>query len=335
MHGAGHESGRRAGTENVLLDVGLGAAAELAADLTWTDGVREQRDRLWSDLQSAWGERVVLNGHPTKRLPNTLNVSFVRQRRRGDPRGHARGRRRPPARPATPTRYRALAGPGGHGRAPSRSAPARSASVSGRMTTHDELATLVERLAEVLPADGGSRPKAAAVDHLRFGTFLAPNIMPVYQAVTEEVGRRLGIETELVVETDYEACANDENEVCFVCSLPYVEFERQGISPAVPIAAPVLDGRPLRRQAHLLLGRHRPPRTVRSGRSSTCVATPGPTTSRSRTRATGSRATTWSSSERPAGSSARSSRRAFTRSRSGWWPHGRSTPPPSTLRCWP
>ena len=28
MHGAGHESGRRAGTENVLLDVGLGAAAE-------------------------------------------------------------------------------------------------------------------------------------------------------------------------------------------------------------------------------------------------------------------------------------------------------------------
>ena len=34
LHGAGHESGRRAGTENVLLDVGLGAAAELAADLT-------------------------------------------------------------------------------------------------------------------------------------------------------------------------------------------------------------------------------------------------------------------------------------------------------------
>ncbi len=66
--------------------------------------------------------------------------------------------------------------------------------------------------------------------------------MPVYQAVTEEVGRRLGIETELVVETDYEACAQDRNEVCFVCSLPYVEFERRGISPAIPIAAPVLEG---------------------------------------------------------------------------------------------
>jgi phosphonate transport system substrate-binding protein len=77
---------------------------------------------------------------------------------------------------------------------------------------------------------------------LRFGTFLAPNILPVYEAVADEVGRRLGIETELVVETDYEACAEDRNEVCFVCSLPYVEFERRGIAPAVPIAAPVLEG---------------------------------------------------------------------------------------------
>ena len=80
------------------------------------------------------------------------------------------------------------------------------------------------------------------MDRLRFGTFLAPNILPVYEAVAEEVGRRLGIETELVVETDYEACAEDKNEVCFVCSLPYVEFERRGIAPAVPVAAPVLDG---------------------------------------------------------------------------------------------
>ena len=40
------------------------------------------------------------------------------------------------------------------------------------------------------------------MNRLRFGTFLAPNIMPVYQAVTEEVGRRLGLETELVVETE-------------------------------------------------------------------------------------------------------------------------------------
>ena len=48
--------------------------------------------------------------------------------------------------------------------------------------------------------------------------------------------------TELVVETDDEACKKDENEVCFLCSLPDVEFERQGIARAIPMAAPVLDG---------------------------------------------------------------------------------------------
>jgi phosphonate transport system substrate-binding protein len=82
----------------------------------------------------------------------------------------------------------------------------------------------------------------AGFESLRFGTFLAPNIMPVYQAVADEVGRRLGIVSELVVETSYDACVEDRNEVCFVCSLPYVEFERRGMAPAVPVAAPVLEG---------------------------------------------------------------------------------------------
>lgn len=66
--------------------------------------------------------------------------------------------------------------------------------------------------------------------------------MPVYEAVTEGVASRLGLTTELVVETSYDSCAEDVNDVCFVCSLPYVMFERQGISPAVPVAAPVLHG---------------------------------------------------------------------------------------------
>lgn len=77
MHGAGHESGRRAGTENVLLDVGLGTAAVLAEDLTPMSRVRELRDRFWALLRDEFGDRVVLNGHPDKRLPNTLNVAFV------------------------------------------------------------------------------------------------------------------------------------------------------------------------------------------------------------------------------------------------------------------
>ncbi len=79
IHGAGHEGGRRAGTEAVPAIVGLGAAAELA-DQFLTEGgpdrVRRLRDRLHDGLRDALGERVVLNGHPERRLPNTLNVSF-------------------------------------------------------------------------------------------------------------------------------------------------------------------------------------------------------------------------------------------------------------------
>lgn len=95
------------------------------------------------------------------------------------------------------------------------------------------------------PIGRGRGPRcryAAPVDRLRIGTYLAPNILPVYEVVTDEIGRRLGIPAELVVETDYESCRGDENDVCFVCSLPYVMFEREGISPAEPIAAPVLIG---------------------------------------------------------------------------------------------
>lgn len=80
------------------------------------------------------------------------------------------------------------------------------------------------------------------MDKLRFGTFLAPNIMPVYRAVADAVARKLQIDTELVVETSYENCRNDVNDVCFVCSLPYVMFEREGVNPAIPVAAPVLMG---------------------------------------------------------------------------------------------
>jgi len=79
IHGAGHESGRRAGTESALLTIGLGAAGELAADLAPMQRVRELRDYFWRRLQQAFGDCIVLNGHPEHRLPNTLNVSFLRQ----------------------------------------------------------------------------------------------------------------------------------------------------------------------------------------------------------------------------------------------------------------
>ncbi len=77
IHGAGHESGRRAGTESILLAAALGQACELAADLRHLEETRRLRDRLWDGLQARFGEGVVLNGHETELLPNTLNVSFV------------------------------------------------------------------------------------------------------------------------------------------------------------------------------------------------------------------------------------------------------------------
>jgi len=78
IHGAGHESGRRAGTENVVLAVGLGQACAIAqADLPrYQREVRQLRDLLWQELEKRFGDRVVLNGHPEQRLPNTLHVNF-------------------------------------------------------------------------------------------------------------------------------------------------------------------------------------------------------------------------------------------------------------------
>jgi cysteine desulfurase len=146
MHGAGHESGRRAGTENALLDVGLGAAAELAGDLSWTNGVRELRDWLWDELRRQLGEKVVLNGHPTKRLPNTLNVSFV-------------GRRGADILAAMPD-VAASTGSACHADSIRLSPVLEAMGVSldvgagavrlslGRMTTRDELATVAQRLAD-------------------------------------------------------------------------------------------------------------------------------------------------------------------------------------------
>lgn len=78
IHGAGQESGRRAGTENVPYIVGLGKACEIAHhELSGYERmIKTLRDRLHSRIVAGLGERVHLNGHPDKRLPNTLNISI-------------------------------------------------------------------------------------------------------------------------------------------------------------------------------------------------------------------------------------------------------------------
>ena len=77
VHGAGHERGRRAGTENVAFAAGLGCAAELCGEALMAEGARLRalRERLHERLAEAV-PGLALNGHPTERLPNTLNVSF-------------------------------------------------------------------------------------------------------------------------------------------------------------------------------------------------------------------------------------------------------------------
>ncbi|MFC1489010.1 cysteine desulfurase family protein [Thermodesulfobacteriota bacterium] len=76
-HGAGQEKGWRAGTENVLEIAGLGKACEVAVR-ELEENMRQMkvlRDRLHEGLDQEL-EHVKLNGHPDKRLPNTLNLSF-------------------------------------------------------------------------------------------------------------------------------------------------------------------------------------------------------------------------------------------------------------------
>lgn len=79
IHGAPQETGLRAGTENVAYNAGLGLACGLAKERLEGGSEKKSaglRDRLHEGLKGILGERIALNGHPEKRLPNTLNLSF-------------------------------------------------------------------------------------------------------------------------------------------------------------------------------------------------------------------------------------------------------------------
>jgi cysteine desulfurase len=75
IHGAGHEGGLRAGTENVPYIVALGEACALAEAQLATQRARwlVLRDQLLRGLEARVG-LVKVNGHPERRLPNTLNI---------------------------------------------------------------------------------------------------------------------------------------------------------------------------------------------------------------------------------------------------------------------
>jgi cysteine desulfurase len=78
IHGAGHEAGMRAGTENVAGIAGLGAAALQAHKSldAAVERIENLRDRLLALLKVGVGDGLVVHGERAARLPNTLAISF-------------------------------------------------------------------------------------------------------------------------------------------------------------------------------------------------------------------------------------------------------------------
>jgi len=79
IHGGGQERGRRSGTENVPAIVGFGKACEIVKEELKSQKsevrIKGMRDRLHNGITDKI-DCLKLNGHPEKRLPNTLNLSF-------------------------------------------------------------------------------------------------------------------------------------------------------------------------------------------------------------------------------------------------------------------
>ena len=77
IHGASHEMGNRAGTENVIFNVALGKACEIAKKSLYDNKIKQLTEYFYESLKGIFDEQIKLNGDLHKRLPNTLNVSFL------------------------------------------------------------------------------------------------------------------------------------------------------------------------------------------------------------------------------------------------------------------
>ncbi len=82
----------------------------------------------------------------------------------------------------------------------------------------------------------------ASDDVIRVATHLAPGVMPAYATVARKIGERLGRPAELIVAADYSRCGADVDDICFVCSIPYLLLAEAGTIPMEVVAAPVLRG---------------------------------------------------------------------------------------------
>lgn len=84
--------------------------------------------------------------------------------------------------------------------------------------------------------------RAAATEPLRVASHLAPGVEPLYAFLAGYLAECVGRLAEFTVAESYERCAQDVDDVCFVCSIPYLLFADDGRIDMEVIAAPVLRG---------------------------------------------------------------------------------------------
>jgi phosphonate transport system substrate-binding protein len=77
---------------------------------------------------------------------------------------------------------------------------------------------------------------------LRFATFLAPNMLPVYRFLADRIADRLGRPVELVVGRSFDQFERGKADLGVICGLPYVWLAARRPPPVEPLAAPVLAG---------------------------------------------------------------------------------------------
>lgn len=78
---------------------------------------------------------------------------------------------------------------------------------------------------------------------LRVASHLAPGVLPLYAFLADRLAEALGRRAAFTVASSYERCAQDVDDVCFVCSVPYLLFAEAGRIEMEVVAAPVLIGR--------------------------------------------------------------------------------------------
>ncbi len=78
---------------------------------------------------------------------------------------------------------------------------------------------------------------------LRWATFLAPALEPLYRHIAAEASRSAGRDAEFVIGQHLSDLVSGKIDAAFMCGLPYVELTRSHPGSVVPLAAPVISGR--------------------------------------------------------------------------------------------